>query len=258
MPEIALDDLRTIHELLAPAATTPPQLLAVIETAITLHSPGVQVFHLELPTGAEERDRVKARKKSGLGAKVVAWAPSMNEYSGMLGWQRAKIRTAIDTFIKDSIPHWPNWFAGHKTEAKIVDKKKGLATVKVVVKTRIGGRKRMVRVTRFSPRKLDELSVDIIGGKIPLDRLVEAGILVDDDPIALIRETAWYPCGDSQPRVVIEVFELPGRPIVERKKHSKRLVADGLIAGAPARPRAPPKTATKRRRRPIKTSSPSA
>ena len=60
-----------------------------------------------------------------------------------------------------------------------------------------------------SSRRIDDVSVDVVGGKIPVDRLVQAEILVGDSAKWLEREAAWEPCEPGEGRVIVEVYDLP-------------------------------------------------
>ena len=62
-------------------------------------------------------------------------------------------------------------------------------------------------VTRYSAVRPDEISVDIVGGKAPIDRLVLAGVLRGDSQQWLERDADWQKVDQNEGRVVIEVFE---------------------------------------------------
>lgn len=138
----------------------------------------------------------------------------MNEYNGMPGWMKAKVRDAIGHQIQARIGRWPSWHAGFR-ETGVLHKVKG---VQKVAQVRSGGRRRLIRVVRHSPRRPDEVTVDIIGGKMVVDCLVRFGVLVGDDDACLVREAEWYPSNEGDGRVVVDVFELVGLPEVVRKR----------------------------------------
>jgi hypothetical protein len=74
-----------------------------------------------------------------------------------------------------------------------------------------GGRRRKIRIARYSSQEPDEsviVSADVIGGKIPIDCLVRAGVIRDDDRIWLQREAYWRPAPPRKGYVLLEVFEL--------------------------------------------------
>lgn len=149
---------------------------------------GLRVFYLRLP---------------------LELAPSMNVYAGMKPWSRAKLRADIDAAILLQLPKWPCFKAGFTETGKVV--KDRLVKGKVVkgglrIK-RLGGRQRIAVVRRHSSRQVDELSCDVLGGKVPLDRLVQAGVLVDDNAKWLKREAIWVPAKPKDGYLTIEVFE---------------------------------------------------
>lgn len=169
-----------------------PDLLAL--------APGRQVFSLELPISSRKCVKAARSRKD----YRFAWAPTMNEYSGLPGWQKAQLRKAIDEQLVIAGTRWDGWQMGVKrapahlktgSPGKLLD---------------VGrGRRRIVRVTRSSRSSPDEAgSVDSCGGKIPLDRLVAYGVLVDDSERWCLREASWGPAAAGEGRVVVEVFEM--------------------------------------------------
>lgn len=154
----------------------------------------VRVFSVEFPIRS-------SLSKGALSARSgVAWAPTLNEYNGLEPWQKAGLREAIDFHILLELPPWPRWRAGFVEEAGIV---KGKLRVK-----RIGGVHRLVTVTRESAKEPDEgTSADSIGGKMPIDRLVHAGVLVDDSAKWITRSAAWKKVARGSGRVIIDVWE---------------------------------------------------
>lgn len=131
-------------------------------------------------------------------------APVLNSYSTMAVKKRARLRKNIDAVVIQAKQSWRTWPMGIKkhTTGKVV---RGKLQTKTTV---TGGRKRSIRVTRYSSRKPDEISADIIGGKIAIDRLVQAEILRDDSSEWLKREAYWQQVPRGQGKVVIEVFEI--------------------------------------------------
>jgi hypothetical protein len=94
---------------------------------------------------------------------------------------------------------------GVKRHTQAVIKRKRVVTSTLIS----GGHRRKVRLTRYSSKEPDEtISADVLGGKIPIDCLVRAKILRDDDRIWLEREGHWKPAPPSKGRVVIEVLDL--------------------------------------------------
>lgn len=111
------------------------------------------------------------------------WAPSLNSYAFMKGWQRTALRRTLD----DSLRHNESFLAAALN---------------------LGKRKRWVRVTRFSTKVIDENSVDVLGGKMPIDALVRAEILVDDNQEWCVREGACMKTKLGNTHVLVEVFEV--------------------------------------------------
>lgn len=151
------------------------------------------VFRLVLPI-----DPVKVL--SGRKCLDVELAPTMNQYASMPGWKRAIARKTVDQRIAAARFVWARWSADKKVDRRIVG---GKLREKVV-----GGKRRLVVVTRRSSRRVDESSVDVMGGKLPIDRLVLAGVLAGDSAKWLERRARWEPAPTGQGEVVIEVFEL--------------------------------------------------
>ena len=124
------------------------------------------------------------------GARVLSWripashALTMNAYSYKRGWVKKRMRTELDTWLRELIAEIPGAvvYGDHK--------------------------RRWVRVTRFSPQRVDELSVDVLGGKMAVDALVRVGVLVDDDDAHLIREPVWKKTKKGNTHVLVEVFEV--------------------------------------------------
>ena len=144
---------------------------------------GAIVFRLELP---------------------LELAPTLNVYANMKGWKRGELRSAVDGKILEGKKRWGSWRMGvaRNVTAKIVDGKIRKRTIVT------GGRRRLVVFTRESSREPDELAVDILGGKIPIDRLAMAGVLRGDSRKWLARESHWVPAMPKQGRVVVEIYEL--------------------------------------------------
>lgn len=231
----------SVHKVLPVTADWREGLLVAIAHAeselLALPEPETLVFRLELGIGTDARaaqaERRAARKRGEKPTtEIAAWAPTLNEYNGLKPWQKEQLRRSVDAAIEAELRHHPSALAGF---VETVDPKKG--------RHRAGGRKRLVRVTRYSSRPVDELSADICGGKVPIDRLVRAGVLTADSPEALYREARYVPCPSGKGQVVVEVFDLAGLPTVKsaRVRAFEEAVAK---AKAPKRPRrAAPATA---------------
>lgn len=171
-------------------------LLRETDAQLAAVAPRELVFRLELPI--EAVDLGKAGKPL-----LIGLTPTLNAYAGMKGWARAKARTEVDRRIVVAQAAWSRWHSGVKKRAKVVG---GEPVIVAVPGT---GRRRLVRLVRRSSRRVDEVSVDVLGGKLPVDRLVQAEVLVGDSARWLEREAAWEPCDPGDGRVIVEVFELP-------------------------------------------------
>jgi hypothetical protein len=142
---------------------------------------GAKVFELRLPL-SERRMKTKGKR---VGQEFVhKIAPTMNEYAGMEPFQRAALRKELDLRILAELAKWPH--------------------------ARLGGdvRRRGVRATRASTQILDELTVDVIGGKAPIDRLVQAGVLAGDTRELLARDAVWVVAPPGSGYFLVEVYEL--------------------------------------------------
>jgi hypothetical protein len=184
-------------------------LLRETEAQIAAVAPRELVFRLELPI--EPVDLGKPGKPC-----LVKLASTLNEYAGMKGWARAKARTAVDKRIVVARASWPRWHCGVQMRAKVV----GGEVVKVPVAGT--GRRRLVRVVRRSSRRIDEVSLDVVGGKLPVDRLKIAEIITGDSARWLEREAAWEPCDPGDGRVIVEVYDLPASLAAPRASSGTR------------------------------------
>lgn len=180
---------------------------------------GEKVFSFELALGTDATAPVKKRAKErkelraslgvtrlakGVGPaaiKAKPYAPTLNEYNGLVGWRKAHVRESIDGVILEAKTRWPAWAMGVTEHQKIGPKGK-------VQSWRSGGRRRAVVVTRYSSKRPDEIGVDSIGGKMPLDRLVLASVLRDDKDEWLFRVARWEFAPPDAGRVVIDVHEI--------------------------------------------------
>lgn len=163
----------------------------------------VRVFAIELPI-----DDVVLRysMKSQVHGSIT---PTMNEFSSMPGWKKGLVRGALDKRIVLQLRQggWPRGRGVGEVRAKLV---RGKAKTEVVT-----GERRVVVVTRHSSRRVDELSVDVIGGKVPVDRLVIAGILAGDSAKWLERVARWERAAPGEGKLAIEVFA-PAVPTLVR------------------------------------------
>ncbi|NBC17182.1 MAG: hypothetical protein GVY18_07685 [Bacteroidetes bacterium] len=143
----------------------------------------------------------------------LPFAPTMNEYAAkkQRKWALKKLNKEVDELIEAVKPAWPLWDMGveRRTEPKMVDgrlslTKRGKVRVRTIVE---GGWRRHVVVTRYSSRQPDELSVDVVGGKLVVDRLVLAGVLRDDSPRWCVREARWEQAPPGRGSLRVDVYE---------------------------------------------------
>ncbi len=126
------------------------------------------------------------------GAKVLEWriptkqAPTLNSYAYMRKWLKGYVMKALTDTLNKRIEQSPKALM-HGARIQ-----------------------RWVRVTRFTPSrgKVDEVSCDAIGGKMPIDCLVHAGVLYDDAPKYLVREPLVMTTSRGNTHVLVEVFEM--------------------------------------------------
>lgn len=145
-------------------------------------------------------------------------APTMNAYRSMQTFSKQNARKEVAKRIADERKRWPSSAWGGRHEKVKHGNKERLSPV--------GGERRLVRVTRFSARRPDDLGVDVIGGKLPLDQVVIAGILGDDSDAWCAREGHWAPAKTGEGFLRIEVYRLLGeqgvpRPAAARKRSAK-------------------------------------
>lgn len=172
-------------------------------------------------------------------AKVVCLsAPTLNEYNALDRWKKGEICDAFDAEIETLKSKWPAWSCGSvdrlqerpgklakcrkcKGTGEVMGKARGVPVKKscmecggtasvaaLPLNVREGGRRRAVVVTRESSARPDEEALDSIGGKIPLDRLVQAGVLRGDSHDWLVRFGQWQRAKPGEGRVVVDVYEI--------------------------------------------------
>jgi hypothetical protein len=170
------------------------------ELEAALSRVGPHVFRLELALGSTERARRKAARARGERPAMRPWAPTLNEYNGLEPWAKQQLRGAIDALILSRKAAYNAWPMGIVRKAGIVRGKPHVAVQ--------GGRRRIVLVTRESSRRPDESSVDVLGGKMPIDRLVLADVLRGDSCEWVVRVGRWVPAQLGEGRVVVDVYEV--------------------------------------------------
>jgi hypothetical protein len=184
MSALSRRDLRLLYVFLdgrrgADAEALRTKLRLLIAERAGERAWGAKVFELTIPLSVKRT--VTRGKRAG---RIVTdhLAPTMNVYGSMEVFQRAALYKAIDLRILAECSKWPRCLGATD--------------------------KRAVRVTRRSSVKLDEVTVDVCGGKVPLDRLVQAGILRGDTTEDLEREAVWEKARPGQGCLIVEVFEL--------------------------------------------------
>ena len=146
---------------------------------------------------------------------ALVLAPTMNALRGMPTFSKQNARKEIAKRISEERARWPKAPWGGQHERVKHGTRERLSPV--------GGRRRFVRVTRFSARRPDDLGPDVIGAKLLLDQIVEAGILGDDSAAWCEREGRWEAAKTGAGFLRLEVHELHGehgvpRPAAARKK----------------------------------------
>jgi len=131
-------------------------------------------------------------------------APVLNSYANMPSFKRAKLRKLVDERILLAKQHWTCWSMGMIREIKASVVNKRIRKIRVIT----GGRARRLILTRCSSKQPDEMSCDVLGGKIPIDRLAQACVIRDDNQTWLKREARWEYAPPGHGKVVIEVLEL--------------------------------------------------
>lgn len=78
-----------------------------------------------------------------------------------------------------------------------------------------------VRVTRWTPNaeRVDDVSVDALGGKLPVDALTRLGVLVDDDPAHCHREALVRKTARGNTHVLIECFAVANEEVPDDGPH---------------------------------------
>jgi hypothetical protein len=205
---------------------TPPDAIAVFALLIRLNAEapplGEHVFQVVCKLGTDaakeiaENTKVRRGLREQLGKKrlskgegptkvVPLAAPTLNEYNAMEPWRKEALRKEYDKEIARLRVLWPKWSCD--VIERVVASKGGKAAGKERV-LREGGRQRVVLVTRESSVRPDELALDSIGGKIPIDRLVQGGVLRGDTLRWLIRYGTWKEAPPGEGRVVVDVYEV--------------------------------------------------
>lgn len=162
-----------------PVTALRDKLVRAIAEDAGRRSWGALVFDWQLPL----KTQVPLRRGQAA-TTTTDLAPTLNVYGSMETWRRARLYKLLDARILCEMAKWPACRLGASLRA------------------------RAVRVTRYSSHRPDELGVDVLGGKVPVDRLVLAGILRGDGPKDLEREARWEPAPPGHGSLRVQVHEL--------------------------------------------------
>ncbi len=196
--------------------------LRVIYTSLTRLLPPQQLptDPAEIVAISDARDLVSVliREYSPMmerGDLVFSWrvpreqALTMNAYAHKKGWMKKRMRAELDKAVVALLPNYP--------------------------KALINGAKirRWLRVTRFSTQRVDDLSIDVLGGKMPVDALVRCGVLADDNDAMAFREPLWEKTARGNTHVLVEVFEMKveGTHLDDDPKHAEIRQLDARARG---------------------------
>lgn len=223
-------------------AEAPPLGAHVFQLVCILGSDANKLINASLRDRKKLRTQLgKTRLGNGEGPKVpkLVSAPTMNEYAALDPWKKGDVCDAMDAAINDLRTEWPMWSCGStdrpverpdkktrcpdcKGAGSVMRKRKaGIVRVECSAcggsgkvpappqMVREGGRRRAVVITRESSVRPDEESLDAhLGGKIPIDRLVQAGVLRGDNHTWLVRYGQWKEAPPGAGRVVVDVYEI--------------------------------------------------
>lgn len=212
-----------------PAAPALGDLVFAIDLPLQVEKPRQKPRLLFSKPGEKPRTLKGQELKKALAAghkPTADWTPittilcpTLNVYKSMRTFAKQKVRKVLAERIVAERLRWPNHPWGGRRELV----KRGASTRM----SPVGGRRRFVRVTRHSSRRPDDMSPDVLGGKMPLDQLVDAGILGDDSDAWCAREGRWEAAKTGEGYLRIEVFELAGEAGVPRTPAQRKRAARG-------------------------------
>lgn len=182
---------------------------ARVRAEIEAQSGGACVFRLVLPLEITIEEHAGRRFKKPITLRL---APRLNEYAALPPWTLKMTRAIIDAAIEDGKASWPRWDCGSEREVTKTKKKRGKRMTEVAKLSVSGGRRRILEVVRYSSRQVDELAIDVLGGKVVVDRLIWAGVIAGDAQKHIVRRPRWVPVKPGQGRLEIVAYEMPGRP----------------------------------------------
>ena len=182
-------------------------LVSRLDAHISANSPGPLVFELSIPI----RTEVTPIGKNGRPRKTVTvvLAPSLNEYAGMEPWTLTLAREHVDRLIRERCGHFRAYDCGsNRVVTRKIIKRGGRKTEQDFLSV-TGGRQRIIEVVRHSSREVDEVAVDILGGKLVVDRLTWAGVIAGDQRKQLVRIPRWVRAKPDEGKLVVRVYEMP-------------------------------------------------
>jgi hypothetical protein len=178
---VALIDSATSTQLSGHLISIRDKLVRGLAEEASARAFGDLVFRMVLPLKVDVAPGPRSKRTKPL---TLALAPTLNSYASMESWQRQKVYQHVDVRIMAEMAAWPR------------------------CKLMANPRPRGVRVTRYSSVLMDEVSVDSAGGKIVIDRLVHAGILMGDTSAQLQREARWERAAPGGGNLLVEIFDL--------------------------------------------------
>lgn len=178
-PKLTKGDLRVMAEHLAslrppgPRPLTAEQLVRLDEVIAKVHG------LIEIARAAPERGELVFEWRV-----PKEWALTLNVYAQKKGWQKKKLGEAMDDALRTLLPQFPKALL-HGSQQR-----------------------RWLRATRFSTKVVDDVSVDVVGGKMATDALVRAGILADDDAKHLVREARSAKTKPGNTHLLVQIYEV--------------------------------------------------
>ena len=202
-----------------PHQTAFQSLVSRLDNEIAARTPGPLVFEMSFPIRTQVTPPSKRPGKVRKSVDVVL-APSLNEYAGMAPWMLLLARAELDRLIRERCGYHPQCDCGSMRNVVVKHVKRTVRATKSAKPTspseRVskvekievsGGRRRIIEVVRHSSQEVDELAVDILGGKLVVDRLIWAGVIAGDDRTKLVRMPRWVRCAPGNGKLEVRVYE---------------------------------------------------
>jgi hypothetical protein len=192
-------------------ARTPRQtafagLISRLDAEIAARTPGPLVFEMSFPIRTKVTPPSKRPGKVRKAVDIVL-APSLNEYAGMAPWMLLLARAELDRLIRERCGYHPTCDCGSVRNVVVKSVKRGERIANVEKLEVSGGRRRIIEVVRHSSQEVDELAVDILGGKLVVDRLIWAGVIAGDNRAQLVRLPRWVRCAPGNGKLEVRVYE---------------------------------------------------